>query len=111
MSRPFKVLGIQQIAIGASDKHALRKLWVDLFGLPITGHFSSDKENVDEDICAIGAGPFTVEVDLMQPLDPDKKPAQPRGIMDRRSAPSSGLVDCPRFAIRAGRYSQRGGGF
>ena len=75
MSRPFKVLGIQQIAIGASDKHALRKLWVDLFGLPITAHFSSDKENVDEDICAIGAGPFTVEVDLMQPLDPDKKPA------------------------------------
>ena len=75
MSRPFKVLGIQQIAIGASDKHALRKLWVDLFGLPITRHFSSDKENVDEDICAIGTGPFTVEVDLMQPLDPDKKPA------------------------------------
>jgi lactoylglutathione lyase len=30
---------------------------------------------VDEDICAMGAGPFKVEVDLMQPLDPDKKPA------------------------------------
>jgi lactoylglutathione lyase len=30
---------------------------------------------VDEDICAIGTGPFKVEVDLMQPLDPDAKPA------------------------------------
>ena len=75
MSRPFKVLGIQQIAIGASDKHALRKLWIDLFGLPITGHFSSDKENVDEDICAIGKGAHEIEVDLMQPLDIAKKPA------------------------------------
>ena len=74
MSRPFKVLGVQQIAIGATDKRALQTLWVDLFGLQVTGHFSSERENVDEDICAIGTGPFKVEVDLMQPLDPDKKP-------------------------------------
>ena len=75
MSRPFKVLGVQQIAIGATDKRALQTLWVDLFGLQVTGHFSSERENVDEDICAIGTGPFKGEVDLMQPLDPDKKPA------------------------------------
>ena len=75
MSRPFKVLGIQQIAIGATDKKALQKLWIDLFGLQITGQFTSERENVDEDICAIGSGPFKVEVDLMQPLDPEKKPA------------------------------------
>jgi len=75
MSRPFKVLGVQQIAIGATDKRSLQTLWVDLFGLQVTGHFSSERENVDEDICAIGTGPFKVEVDLMQPLDPDKKPA------------------------------------
>jgi lactoylglutathione lyase len=74
-TRPFKVLGIQQIAIGGPDKHKLRKLWVDLFGLEVTGTFVSASENVDEDICAIGSGPFKVEVDLMQPLDPDKKPA------------------------------------
>ena len=74
-TRPFKLLGIQQIAIGATDKKALQKLWVDLFGLQVTGHFSSERENVDEDICAIGSGPFKVEVDLMQPLDLDKKPA------------------------------------
>jgi lactoylglutathione lyase len=75
MSRPFKVLGIQQIAIGAEDKLKLRKLWVDLFGLEVTSTFQSERENVDEDICAMGAGPFKVEVDLMQPLDVTKKPA------------------------------------
>jgi lactoylglutathione lyase len=46
-----------------------------MFGLQVTGTFRSESENVDEDICAIGSGPFKVEVDLMQPLDPDKKPA------------------------------------
>jgi len=75
MTRPFKVLGVQQVAIGGPDKLRLRTLWVDKFGLELTGDFRSERENVDEDICTIGAGPFKVEVDLMQPLDPDKKPA------------------------------------
>jgi lactoylglutathione lyase len=75
MERPFKVLGIQQIAIGGPDKSRLRELWVDKLGLAVTGTFKSERENVDEDICAMGAGPFTVEVDLMQPIDPEKKPA------------------------------------
>ena len=75
MIRPFKVLGVQQIAIGATDKSGLRHLWVDLFGLSLSGHFKSERENVDEDICSIGQGPLKVEVDLMQPLDIDKKPA------------------------------------
>jgi lactoylglutathione lyase len=74
-ARPFKVLGIQQIAIGGPDKERLKTLWVDKLGLEVTGTFRSERENVDEDICAMGAGPYTVEVDLMQPLDPDKKPA------------------------------------
>ena len=73
--RPFKVLGVQQIAIGGPDKQRLRKLWVDVFGLQVTGTFRSERENVDEDICALGDGPLKVEVDLMQPLDPDGKPA------------------------------------
>jgi lactoylglutathione lyase len=73
--RPFTVLGIQQIAIGAASKQNLRRLWVDTFGLQMTGNFVSERENVDEDICAIGSGPFKVEVDLMQPIDPEKKPA------------------------------------
>ena len=75
MDRPFKILGIQQIAIGALDKGRLRRLWVDMLGLQVTGNFVSERENVDEDICTMGHGPFKVEVDLMQPLDPDGKPA------------------------------------
>jgi lactoylglutathione lyase len=74
-TRPFKVLGIQQIAIGGPSKAALRMLWVDKFGLEVTGTFRSERENVDEDICAIGSGPFKVEVDLMEPIDPHGKPA------------------------------------
>ena len=73
--RPFQVLGLQQIAIGGADKQRLKTLWVDMLGLAVTGTFTSEKENVDEDICTLGAGPFKVEVDLMQPLDPEKKPA------------------------------------
>ena len=75
MIRPFQVLGIQQIAIGGPDKNRLRTLWVDMLGLEVTGNFRSERENVDEDICAMGQGVHRVEVDLMQPLDPDKKPA------------------------------------
>ena len=73
--RPFKVLGIQQIAIGGPSKERLKKLWVDMFGLEVTGNFVSEKENVDEDIAVMGVGAFKVEVDLMQPLDVTKKPA------------------------------------
>jgi lactoylglutathione lyase len=75
MSKPFRILGLQQIAIGGPDKQRLRALWVDMLGLAVKGNFVSERENVDEDICAIGAGAHEVEVDLMQPLDPDRKPA------------------------------------
>ena len=75
IERPFKVLGIQQVAIGGPDKNRLRTLWVDMLGLEVTGNFVSERENVDEDICAMGRGAYKVEVDLMQPLDPEKKPA------------------------------------
>jgi len=73
--RPFKVLGIQQIAVGGLDKNRLRTLWVDTLGLKLTGDYQSVSENVDEDIAVAGTGPFKVEVDLMQPLDPDRKPS------------------------------------
>ena len=74
MERPFKVLGLQQIAIGAEDKGRLRKLWIDVLGLELTGNYKSEKENVDEDIAVMGKGAAKVEVDLMQPVDPNKKP-------------------------------------
>jgi lactoylglutathione lyase len=73
-SRPFRVLGLQQIAVGGLDKSRLRKLWVDTLGLSLEGNYKSEKENVDEDIAVAGRGPWRVEVDLMQPIDPEKKP-------------------------------------
>jgi len=73
-NRPFNVLGIQQIAVGGLDKQKLKRFWVDTLGLTYASTYVSEKENVDEDICEMGSGPFKVEVDLMQPLDPEKKP-------------------------------------
>ena len=73
--RPFRVLGLQQIAVGGLDKARLRGFWVDMLGLAVVGTFRSESENVDEDIAVIGSGPLRVEVDLMQPLDPGRKPA------------------------------------
>jgi lactoylglutathione lyase len=73
-TRPFRVLGLQQIAIGGLDKSKLKKLWVDTLGLTVEGNYKSEKENVDEDIAVAGRGPWRVEVDLMQPIDPEKKP-------------------------------------
>ncbi len=73
-SRPFKVLGIQQIAVSGLDKSRLRTLWVETLGFELSGSYRSESENVDEDIAFVGAGPLKVEVDLMQPLDPDAKP-------------------------------------
>lgn len=72
--RPFKVLGIQQIAVGGTDKSKLSKFWVDIMGLTKVHSFTSNNENVDEDILRIGSGPFAVEVDIMQPIDVEKKP-------------------------------------
>jgi lactoylglutathione lyase len=74
VSRPFKILGLQQIAVGGLDKARLRRLWLDTLGLVQTGTFRSERENVDEDIAVAGDGPLRVEVDLMQPLDPTKSP-------------------------------------
>jgi lactoylglutathione lyase len=75
--RPFRVLGLQQVAIGARDKSALRGLWVNLLGVPQAGSYRSEAENVDEDILQLGhagMGLGFVELDLMQPIDPDRRP-------------------------------------
>ncbi|MEJ7603527.1 MAG: VOC family protein, partial [Kofleriaceae bacterium] len=60
----------QQIAIGGPSKASLRHLWVDLFGIPVTGTFRSANENVDEDILTLAG----VEIDLMEPIDLSKSP-------------------------------------
>ncbi len=68
--RPFRVLGVQQIAIGGTDKSALRALWVDLFGIPVQSSYRNERENVDEDILSLNG----IEIDLMQPIDAAKAP-------------------------------------
>ena len=72
--RPFRILGVQQIAVGSASKQGLRRLWIELLGLEPRGSFRSESENVDEDIAQAGRGPFAVEVDLMQPIDPTGRP-------------------------------------
>jgi lactoylglutathione lyase len=72
--RPFNVLGIQQIAIGGLDKEALTGLWTGMLGVEKVGDYVAESENVDEDILQLGSGPHAVEIDLMQPIDPDKSP-------------------------------------
>lgn len=72
--RPFRVLGLQQVAVGGADKSRLRRFWVDTLGLDLRGNYRSERENVDEDIASLGRGVARVEVDLMEPVDPAKSP-------------------------------------
>lgn len=72
--RPFKVLGIQQVAIGGESKENLANFWIDIMGLEKVKSFQSESENVDEDVLKIGDGPHAVEVDIMQPYDIEKRP-------------------------------------
>lgn len=76
LSRPFRVLGLQQVAVGAPRKADLRKLWGELLGVPTLSSFRSERENVDEDILRLGpaASPFAVELDLMEPIDAARAP-------------------------------------
>jgi lactoylglutathione lyase len=73
--RPFRILGVQQIAVGGPSLEPLRHLWTTLLGVAPSGHFRSEIENVDEDICIVGKDHGAVEIDLMQPINPEKTPA------------------------------------
>ncbi|HEY4156499.1 MAG TPA: VOC family protein [Polyangiaceae bacterium] len=73
-ARPFRVLGLQQVALGALDRALLGELWCELFGLAQTSQYRSELENVDEVTLSVGAGVTSVEVDLMQPIDPARTP-------------------------------------
>ena len=72
--RPFAILGLQQVAIGATDKRDLTRLWIELLGLTRTGQYRSEAENVDEVIVRAGTGRQHCEIDLMQPVDPEARP-------------------------------------
>lgn len=75
MSRPFTVLGVHHIAIGNTDLARLRHLWGDVLGLSVGEPFTLAAENVVGSIARLEAGPYTVELDLLQPLEADNKPA------------------------------------
>lgn len=73
-TRPFRVLGLQQVAVGGLERSALRHLWCDLLGVEQVGTYQSASENVIEDILRVGPASAPVELDLMQPLDPARAP-------------------------------------
>ena len=72
---PFRVIGLQQIAMGNLEKAKLQHFWGDIMGLTKTHSFTSEKENVDEDVMEVGKGTLgKIEVDLMAPINPEKSP-------------------------------------
>ena len=71
----FASLACSRLPWARTDKDRLRRLWIDLLGLSLTGNYRSERENVDEDIAVVGRGAARVEVDLMQPVDVGKRPA------------------------------------
>ena len=74
-TRPFRILGVQQIAIGSPDRQALRHLWCDILGLEITASHRLERENVEEDIVRLNNNNgVEVEIDLMTPIDPEASP-------------------------------------
>ena len=73
-SRPFRILGLQQIAIGSEDKSSLDRIWKDIFGLQPVATKRLETENVVEDIVQLGPSPYQVEIDLMVPINPNKSP-------------------------------------
>jgi lactoylglutathione lyase len=73
-ARPFRVLGVQQLAIGGLDRARMRHFWCDLLGVEHHGSYQSAAENVSEDILRVGPASAPVEIDLMQPLDATRTP-------------------------------------
>ena len=73
-ARPFRILGVQQIAIGGLERAPLVHLWCELLGLTQHGTYQSAAENVIEDILRVGPAAAPIEIDLMQPLDPTRAP-------------------------------------
>ena len=95
--RPFRILGIQQIAIGGADKQRLRSLWVDLFGLAVKSSFTSERENVDEDICALGSDISLITRSLMSPatsMPPTSIPSRRWSTCSPRPAPTRATWKC-----------------
>ena len=85
-ARPFRILGIQQIAIGGEDKQRLRRLWVDMLGLSVDGHFVSGIEG-------------EVILDLFHACFGGL--VRPSRIFQSRALGDNGIIACDTF-VRAG---------
>ena len=72
--RPFKILGVQQVAIGSKDKSKLNNLWVGLLGISVNDSHTSKDENVVEDICSFADDKLAGQIDLMEPFDVSRGP-------------------------------------
>ncbi len=74
MDKPFRILGVNHIAIGTSDRQKMQRLWVEVFGGRLDHSFSSRQENVEEDVYLLGEQPYQVQIDIMEPIDSAKSP-------------------------------------
>ena len=66
--RPFRILALQQIAVGGLDKQRLRELWVDTLGIEATGSYQTFvRRNLGEiEIPQAGDVTLTVRPDPQQ---------------------------------------------
>lgn len=68
--KPFQIMGIDHVAIGALDKTGLVEFWTDILGGNVIREASAPGENTDEVVVEFG----TSHIDLMSPIDAEKKP-------------------------------------
>ncbi len=69
MTKPFRVLGLQQIANGRPDNDLLGMLWRDIFGPEIKGGQGRAPEDTDGDMRASMLGSQAAAVVLIRPID------------------------------------------
>ncbi len=74
MDKPFRILGINHIAISTLNRQGMQQLWVQVFGARADHGFSSEEENVREDVYFLGEPPYQVQIDIMEPIDVAKNP-------------------------------------
>ena len=108
-SRPFKILGVQQIAMGAPKKQDLTKFWSEILGIPKVDTFRSERENVDEDILRLGEGDNAVEFDLMEPIDPEKNPKVHKVPLNHFGLWVDDLAACVKYLEQSGVTMAPGG--
>ena len=75
--RPFKVLGIQQVAIGGTDKQRMKTLWVDMLGLEQTGTFQSERFAPG----GIRKGAAGYDITFLHPKSNDEFPIAGEGVL------------------------------